>query len=252
MARTAAGAALTALHQRSQLALRAALLRDLARLWPMFDPATFGTFDRFTGVATVLLTMRHRDSAALAARYLSAFRMAEGVAGDEPVALAERPEPERIAASLRATGLAGTVRAVAGGQSMEAARRSGFVALAGAAGSLVLDGGRETITESAARDRVARGWQRVTGSDPCAFCQMLASRGAAYRGGETAAFEAHDHCACSAEIAYSGSALPPGAAQSRERWNRETEGLSGRDALNAFRRSIDAERRGTEAVSDGA
>jgi hypothetical protein len=43
--------------------------------------------------------------------------------------------------------------------------------------------------------------QRVLGGAGCDFCQMLAGRGEVYSA-ETADFEAHDHCGCTAEPIY--------------------------------------------------
>ena len=62
---------------------------------------------------------------------------------------------------------------------------------------------------------------------------MLASRGGVY--GEGADFQAHDHCSCTAEPAYPGSRMTATADRFREQWDRTTRGLSGDDALNAFR-----------------
>lgn len=71
-------------------------------------------------------------------------------------------------------------------------------------GSLLLGGvqrrianfDRLTITESSVADPSARGWMRV-GAGECDFCSMLLSRGAVYSE-DTADFQAHDNCRCSA------------------------------------------------------
>lgn len=82
-----------------------------------------------------------------------------------------------------------------------------------------------------------KGFRRVASGGACAFCQMLASRGGVYskRG---ANFEAHDGCTCSAEpIFHADEQEPPDVIALRELWDRSTRGLSGKDALNAFRRA---------------
>jgi hypothetical protein len=62
---------------------------------------------------------------------------------------------------------------------------------------------RQTVMTSSIEDPQARGWQRVARSGGCAFCQMLAGRGAVYTE-KSADFGAHDYCHCSATPAWSG------------------------------------------------
>lgn len=61
----------------------------------------------------------------------------------------------------------------------------------------VLQPGRDTIQQSAIRDPEAAGWQRITSSGACDFCQMLAGRGGVYKR-STATFAAHGNCNCGA------------------------------------------------------
>jgi hypothetical protein len=240
MALTAAGAQLTAGHYRSQLALRAAILRDLVLLWPLFDPTDFATFDAFSALASGVVVGGRRTSAGLALAYLEAFARAEG---RPPLPLRTPPVLDRavVTEALRATGLVGVLNARRAGQPIEAARNNGWVRLAGSATSLVLGGGREAVTDTITATGGAVRWQRVTGPEPCAFCAMLASRGAVF-GEDTVDFAAHDHCSCTAEPAYPGSQLPPTSERLREAWERSTEGLSGQEALRAFREDLDANR----------
>lgn len=56
---------------------------------------------------------------------------------------------------------------------------------------------RLTVMQSSLADPSARGWARVGDGNECDFCQMLLGRGAVYSE-ETADFQAHDHCACTA------------------------------------------------------
>jgi hypothetical protein len=237
---TAGGATLSVQHRVAQLAIRAALLRDLARLWPMFDPTDFGTFERFPSLATTLIAARHRDSAGLAVAYYQAFRTIEtGAIATVRVVVPDPPDEVVSRDALRATGLLGTLNARRAGQPIETARRSGWVRLAGSATSLVLRGGRDTILGAVFSDPARPRWQRVTSGRPCAFCAMLASRGAAFGSERGADFEAHDHCSCSAEPAFSGSRLPPASEAFRRQWQETTAGLSGNDALNAFRQAVE-------------
>lgn len=199
MARTAEGAALTSQHRQRQLALRAATIRDLTRLWALWDLDDFDTFDRFIAAAVPLIRARNRDSSGLAARYLRVFRTVEGIGGAVPIQIADRPEVQKLAVSMRVAGIAGTANALKAGKSPQAARANGFVRVSGAAGRHVMNGARDTIVNTVGSDRRAQGWRRVTSSSPCNFCAGIASEGIR---SEAGGFPAHDHCACAAEPAY--------------------------------------------------
>lgn len=56
---------------------------------------------------------------------------------------------------------------------------------------------RDTITTNRSNDPDAVGWRRVTAGG-CAFCRMLADRGAVYKA-DTARFASHPNCHCVAE-----------------------------------------------------
>lgn len=94
---------------------------------------------------------------------------------------------------------------------------------------------RDTITTNTRRDPAARGWRRVT-SGGCAFCRMLAGRGAIYRA-DSARFASHPHCGCTATPVFEGQ---PGqeanalqyVASKRTRTPREKRAL--RDHLAAM------------------
>ncbi|ROO51453.1 hypothetical protein EDC02_6331 [Micromonospora sp. Llam0] len=244
VALTVEGAALTRAHRQAQLTLRADVLRDLVQLWSLIGP---GDFERFAVAAEILIRQRHGDSAGLAAAYFEWFRTAEGVAGSAAARLAEAPDGPAVRAVLRATGLAGMRSAAAAGQSAQAAARTGLVRASGSAVWMVLGGGRRTVTDSVRADRQAAGWQRVTSGSPCAFCAMIASRGPAFTSQRGARFQAHDHCACTAEPFYEGSRPVPGNERLRRAWDaaqrqaRDSGELSrgtSNDALNAFRRYL--------------
>lgn len=110
---------------------------------------------------------------------------------------------------------------------------------------------------SVRRDRRVLGWIRVTDGDPCSWCAMLASRAvfsdegqrSLYRAWETALFSEegkayHDNCACTAIPVFSNrDPIPPQATWFREIWNDATSGYSGNDAVNSYRRSVEALRR---------
>lgn len=238
VALTLAGDQLTRQHRQAQLQLRAATLADLVTLWDVVDPANLpGTIGPFTSAATTVVQARHATSAGLAASYFEAFRAAEGIPGRAAPRLAASLPADAAAGALRGSALAGIVNARRAGLSIEEALRQGLVRVSGQATTLVLSGGRETILRSGAADPRRPRWARVSGGDSCAFCAMLASRGPVFRSEDTAGFEAHDHCVCEPELAYEGAGLSDRARALRDQWDEVTAGLSGRDALNAFRRA---------------
>lgn len=237
MARTREGAALTRRHYVAQLAVRAAASRDVMSLWRGVDPTNLsGTFDTFARSATVITRARHGTSSGVAASYQEEFRRAERVAGRATVKLAPGLSALDALGAIRGAGLTGIINARKAGFSPQAAAQRGLVKVLGATTRLVLGGGRQTILGTAVEDAQASRWQRVTSGDPCAFCVMLAVGGTF--SADSADFEAHDHCSCSAEVAYEGSQPPLTSQALVSKWDDVTAGLSGDDALNAYRQSV--------------
>lgn len=60
----------------------------------------------------------------------------------------------------------------------------------------VRQAGRDTLVSNANRDRRAKGWAIVPSGTACAYCVMLASRGATYTSEDTAESSVHAHCSC--------------------------------------------------------
>lgn len=245
MARSADGRALTERHRQGQMQIRAAALRDYTKLWPIWrgDDQSFDTLV----VATVPLVTAHRQtSIAYSSAYYSAFRMLEAAPGSAAPRVAGAPNVAKLEAALHVTGRIAVRKALQAGFSPQAAMQTALVRTSGAVGTNVLDGGRETLTQSAEADTHARGWQRVAAGNACAFCALLAARGVAYSQ-EGAGFEAHDHCTCSAEPVYDGSEMPPSSTQFRELYDEAVRDAADggelargttNDALNAFRRAL--------------
>lgn len=118
---------------------------------------------------------------------------------------------------------------------------------------------RDTTHLTIDANRTIVGWRRVGDGDPCAWCAMLISRGAVYksrRSAETvvgrrgsprgAGPEAraigqsyHDGDGCTAVPLYADEEEPEDVDQLYDQWNKATAGLSGREALNAWRRYWD-------------
>jgi len=173
----------------------------------------------------------------------------------KPVVLDWSSADDATIRSLLVTGPSALKRASHHGLDETRARRVAVVQASGAASRHVLNGARDTTLELVKADDVAVGYIRVTASNPCAFCAMLASRGPVYHESSFAesdprfvgpgTIKVHDNCACMPKAVFSRTAEWPGrAAEFRRMWRDSIEGkYSGRDALNAWRRLFEAAER---------
>jgi hypothetical protein len=251
---TAAGARLTERHRKNQLALRATFLREMLRSWPLLNPANLdGTAARWLELTTELVLTFRARSVGTAVDYYDRFRGAEIGADqvDRRVLLGLDPvNMTAIRTSLVVTGPARIRHRTLNGVDVEEAARLALVDVSGAASRHVLGGGRDILTTVVDRDELAVGFARVTGAYPCAFCAMTAGRGPVFRSRASAKFTTgrsacgagrryHDHCGCTVEPLFARDAPWPGRARDFEQlWEDSTEGLSGKDARNAFRRAL--------------
>lgn len=186
---------LTAQHRAAQLALSRATVRDLLHLWPLLDIKRLdATYPGWEFAVGTLIQRNRATSAGLAAAYYKAFRALDVGTAFTP-SLAKAAPAEQIATSLRVSSVIAIKKAMERGEQLVKATEKAFVLSSGEASRLVLNGGRQTILDSLHADDKAIGWQRVPSSKACAFCWMLADRGAVYKE-ETAEFAAHGHCHC--------------------------------------------------------
>lgn len=235
----AAGVAGATSARTIQLAVRAALLRDVTRLWPALDPARLDkTFPGWLRAMITLTRSYHGQSAQAAALY---YRHARATATRSPtpqslIRLAPAPSDEWMG---RAFGFSGP-----GMLSRDKVRpHTALTTTLGTAARIAQDGGRTTIVDTATADPVAVGWYRVTDGAPCSFCALLASRpviggrGSVYHSQTTAGFQAHNHCGCTAAPMFSRDDPLPSVNEAAARIYRQRG--SG-DALAAFRKAWDA------------
>lgn len=192
---------LTRNYRTQSLAIRAQTLRDLQMLWPALR---FEDLDRtfpvlLAGVTPLVQRDRGRV-AGLASAYLKAHRLQHGINAPLAVKLAAKAPVEQVATSLHVTSAAAVKIGMRAGHAEQRAMSSAFVKTAGAVGKLVLNAGRETITQTSTSDPRTVGWQRV-GEGRCDLCALLLGRGAVYTEASVD-FETHDHCACSGEPVY--------------------------------------------------
>lgn len=250
----------------AQFALSAALVTALRRLWPTLDLNDVeGTLPRYkAGVAALI---DHFSSAAisLSADSFDAMRANAGVHGGFTTPIADLPAPEKVQASL---GWATSPLTVTGGDASVHEPPSGDTVtivqhrVEGAASKVVADAGRNQMIESILADKRVRGWVRVARPDACAFCRMLATRpilatsGAFYRTEDTAGrnanarftgegdYKFHNSCHCTIAPVYADAYEAPAHTRADAAlWQDATAGHGGVDALNAFRRAVEAQRR---------
>jgi hypothetical protein len=150
-----------------------------------------------------------------------------------------------VEVSLNITGPIGQKSKIGRGKTPERARDESFVQSAGLTSRHVLTGGRESLLRLIEGRPTLLGYIRVTDGDPCYFCAMLASRGPVYRTPNRASFEAHDHCACTAEPVYATDTAWPGRSREFEAlWNENIRNrYSGKEAIREWRRLYDRLRR---------
>lgn len=254
MASTREADHLTRQYQHELTVIKAAVVRDVLRVWPLLNLSDVST--SWPALSTVLASVidTRRTAAVIAAEnYVRRFRNAEGIAGAFHAVHAEALARAAVDVSLRVTGPATMLRAVSRGMPVDEASKRALGTVSGAASRIALDGARQTVVLSVGGDKQALGWMRVTRGDSCAFCAMLASRGPVYKTSGTAGrdtnsrfvgegqFKFHDHCDCALEPVYSRKTTwPTASVRAKQVWESTTAGLSGKDAINAFRRAYEA------------
>ena len=259
MAATQAGALLTEAHRLAQVRLSAQTVARLLELWPLLDPNDIdGTYQRWVNAALPVIRGQRVASERLSAAYLTAFRAVE-VPDAAPVTFPPAPplSDEAAATSLLVRGPYRMREMLARSVPLAQASSTASAEAAAAGTRHALNGGREFLQAAAEADPEVVGVRRVTSPGCCAFCALLAARSYdglsshATRSGSDA-YKVHDNCHCTSELVY------PNGGQVVERQVREfsalySQALDDRDggrggtsnpALNAFRRALEAQRRG--------
>lgn len=183
-------------HREGQLRIRAQALRDFTRLWPLWT-GDDQSFNELVAATLPLILAYHRLSSSLAVQYYEALRKAKRITG-VPTPQVGVLDAKIVVAGLVVTGRIQTKKALASGQKPDQAMQTALVRMSGNVTRHVLQGGRDAVMLSSAGDKQARGWERITGANPCEFCASLAGKVRSEAGG----FEAHDHCSCSAAPAF--------------------------------------------------
>lgn len=166
--------------------------RDLAAMWRQVSTAAQAR-QALGDILPALVEQYGIAASALAAQWYDDLRAKQEVRG-------------RFRAIPADLGTAGA-DALAGYGAESVAKNNGLldaakVLIAGGLQRRIANYARDTIMQSALADPQAEGWQRETAGG-CAFCEMLAGRGAVYSE-STADFASHDACRCVAAPAFEG------------------------------------------------
>lgn len=230
-----------------QLAIRAALMRDVVKLWPTLDRNRLAeTWPGWIRAMSLLVTNYRSQSSFAAGRSYQMMReqALRSPAPAQLVKLAPAPDPEWL---QRALGFSGP-----GMLSRDTAQpNTALSTTLGTAARIALDGGRTTTLDTAKADPAAVGWWRMTDGDPCHFCAMLASRGVTFKEHSFSRSDArfigdgdakvHNSCGCTLKPAFSrAQQLPKVNDQAEQVWRESTGGLSGDQARAAFRKAWEA------------
>lgn len=230
----------------AQIGLTRLLVRDIRGLRRLIIPSRLqASVPDWLVAMNAVVEQYARTSAALAADFYDVQREAAGVPGVFTVPVADPPPPEQTEASLRWATKDVWPRDPEDPATTDAQREPVEVRLAQAekkaeqvAQKLVTDTGRGTVQEAVRQDRQATAWARSAARGACAFCKMLASRGAVYKR-DTADFRAHDGCHCGVVPVFKGQRfeLSPHARE-WERIYREFAAPHSGDQLRRFRLAL--------------
>lgn len=191
---------------------------------------------QFTKLVQAVVAQYGRLSAALAATHYRSERRDAGVRGAYRPTLADAPgfQPVQSTVEWAITPL----------YSAEPDTAAFDRQLSLGVGKLVQDTGRVTVISNVHHDRQANGWARIpepseSKSGTCAFCALLASRGATYRSKRQADFRAHDGCHCHPEPLFGYYRPSEQVKEWQDLYKSATSGRHGKDALAAFRQAIE-------------
>lgn len=223
-------------HRLAQAKLQALAVQDMAKAFPLLDVNNIDrSFGPFFESAYSSITARRTMSSALGSAFYSGIRKDYDLDDLFTPILESAPDVDKVFTSLLVTGPIAMKKNLAAGVDPLIAKQSALKTVSKAAQRHTIDGGRETVRKSVARDRYAIGWARLTDGKPCAFCALLASRGPAYKSEGTSKFRSHDGCGCTAVPVFDASAPWPGRAEEfRRQYDENISGkFAGGDGNNA-------------------
>lgn len=244
--------------RQAQVGLTTLLLRDLRGLRRLIDPARLqATVPTWIEAVTTVVARYSEMAATLAADFYDGERDAAGVAGVFTVPLADAPPDDQISNSLRWATKDLWPRneadaTVAQLEPFDTRLAAAMTKADGATQKLIADRGRATVRQAVAADPRAVAYARAAALGACAFCRLMASRGAIYRNAQTAGREAderfsgdasvvkfHDNCHCGIVPVFRGQRfeLSPHAAEWDRIYREHAQGHPG-EQLTRFRAAI--------------
>jgi hypothetical protein len=234
------------------------LLRDLLALRRLLNPGRLqATVPPWIDAVTEVVARYSETSATLAADFYDGERAAAGVPGSFTVPLADPPPGEQVDASMRwATKdlwpRDEAVATVAQREPLDVRLEVAMTKADGATQRLVADRGRATLRQAVNSDPQAVAYARAAALGACAFCRLMASRGAVYKNARTAGRDAnelftgdasvvkfHNDCHCAIVPVFRGQRfeLSPHAQEWDRLYREYAQGHPG-DQLRLFRRAI--------------
>lgn len=169
-------AAIAEQGKRAQGAVRAASLTLARDAWKLLDPyAPSGTSGLWSLTMLEVIRKGRQASSARALETYNDLRPGDAWFEPEPVW-----DEARALKSLLITGPLRIIALRREGLSASQAKKQAFLLNGRMISSAVLDGGRQLTEAAIANDRLALGYARLPSPGACAFCMMLASRGAVY------------------------------------------------------------------------
>ncbi|KOT94481.1 hypothetical protein ADK70_12425 [Streptomyces rimosus subsp. pseudoverticillatus] len=233
-------------QRAAQRGLTRLLVRDMRRLRRIIVPSRLqATMPDWIEAVRALVGQYGQASQSLAADYYEAQRIAARVTGRFTVPLLDPPPDEQVDASLRWTTKDLWPREPDDPKTTDAQREPLETRLEQAekkaeavAQKLVVDQGRDAVREAVRRDPQATAWARAAALGACAFCKLLATRGAVYKQ-DTADFRSHDNCHCGVVPVFKGQRFElSDHAREWERLYREYAAPHSGDQLARFRRAL--------------
>lgn len=227
-----------AAYRQTQTDLVTLALADLATWWREAAGLLVDALVAALVPFTADLTATYGDAAALtAADWYDELRSQAGAPGRYRSRMADPVPAERAAAVAR--------WAVGPMFGPNPDRAKALEHLSGGVQRLVLQPARDTIAVSTARDPADARWARVPSrADTCAFCRLLASRGAVYRTAEDAGGSPessyHNDCGCVPTPVWPGEAEPYDVDALVEQYNAARAAAGGNPAaiLAQMRRDL--------------
>jgi hypothetical protein len=176
------------------------VVAQMHQAWQVVDPDDIeGSSDDWMPLVIPIAESGRAHSALMAAAYLRVHRQLETGSDDFTPVTPDGLNIKAFTVSMLVCGLYSARGNLVKGVALDQAMEIADARTAASAMRYSLDGGRETIVESAKRDPRARGWQRVASGMACAFCSELDGEVMSEDG---ASFQSHDGCACTGEPLY--------------------------------------------------